>query len=91
MRAYSFSNLLCLRYFQAVCENKKLFDHLNMEWIIGPGPKDHTSVMDFNVSFRYLHCTLPTLYQSMLSPLIMILSTMIHKFHNNLALVLSNW
>ena len=51
---------LCLRYFQAVCENKKLFDHLNMEWIIGPGPKDHTSVMDFNVSFRYVHYTVYT-------------------------------
>jgi len=37
----------------AVCENKKLFDHLNMEWTIGPGPKEHTSVMDFNVSFRF--------------------------------------
>jgi len=37
----------------AVCENKKLFEHLNMEWVIGPGPKEHTSTMDFNVSFRF--------------------------------------
>lgn len=37
----------------AVCENKKLFDHLNMEWVIAPGPKEHTSTMDFNVSFAF--------------------------------------
>lgn len=37
----------------AVCENKKLFDHLNMEWKIGPGPREHTSSMDFLVSFRF--------------------------------------
>ena len=36
----------------AVCENKKLFDHLNMEWKIEPGPKEHTSSMDFLVSFK---------------------------------------
>lgn len=37
----------------AACENKKLFEHLNMEWKFGPGPKENTSIMNFDVSFRF--------------------------------------
>jgi len=61
------TNLDGKKIVTAVCENKKLFEHLNMEWKLGPGPKEHTTIMNFDVSFRFtsrLYNTVASMFKS---------------------------